>query len=180
MTVLLEKTYADALFQLSVEENSVENTYRELMLVSQIFNENINYLKVLSLPTVSAQEKYKSISDVFSGKISTLVYNFLMVLIDKNRISLINKIADVFNDMYNENNGILEVVATTSKPLNSNLREKLIKKLEAVSSKKITLLEKVDVSILGGIVLSYKNTQIDASVKSKIDNMRAQINSIIA
>lgn len=180
MAVLLEKTYADALFQLSVEENSVEETYKELMFVSQIFRENTDFIKVLSLPTVNVEEKYKSLSEVFSGRISTLVYNFLMVLVDKNRISLIDKISEVFSDIYNDTNGILEVIVTTSKPLNSTLREKLINKLEAISSKKIILNEKIDTSILGGIVLSYKNTQIDASVKSRIDNMRAQIDSIIA
>lgn len=180
MTVLLEKTYADALFQLSVEENAVEETYQELMFISQIFSENTDYIKMLSLPTVNVQDKFKSLSEVFSGRISTLVYNFLMILVDKNRISLIYKIADAFKNTYYEKNGILEVIATTSKPLNSTLKEKLINKLEAISSKKIILIEKVDSSILGGIVLSYKNTQIDASVKSRIDNMRAQIDSIIA
>ena len=43
------------------------------------------------------------------------------------------------------------------------LKQKLISKLELVSSKKIVLVEKTDESILGGIVLSYGNTQIDAT-----------------
>lgn len=180
MTVLLEKTYADALFQLAVEDNSLDETYRELNQISDIFNDNPDYLKVLCVPTVNAQDKLESLSIVFKGKISVLLYNFLGVLIDKNRISLIYKIISEFADKYNDKNGILEVIATTIKPLNPTIREKLIKKLELISSKKITLVEKIDPSILGGIVLNYKNTQIDASVKSKIDNMRAQIDSIIA
>ncbi len=180
MAVLLEKTYADALFQLAVEGNSLDEIYRELNQISDIFIDNYDYLKVLCVPTVNAKDKLESLSKVFEGKISVLIYNFLGVLIDKNRISLINKINSEFIDMYNDKNGILEVIATTIKPLNPTIKEKLIKKLELISSKKITLVEKIDPSILGGIVLSYKNTQIDASVKSRIDNMRAQIDSIIA
>lgn len=180
MAVLLEKTYADALFQLAVEDNYLDEVYRELNQISDIFIDNYDYLKVLCVPTVNAKDKLESLSKVFEGKISVLIYNFLGVLIDKNRISLINKINSEFIDMYNDKNGILEVIATTIKPLNPTIKEKLIKKLELISSKKINLVEKIDPSILGGIVLSYKNTQIDASVKSRIDNMRAQIDSIIA
>lgn len=180
MTVLLEKTYSEALFQLAVEENCLNETYKELITISDIFKDNPDFLKVLSVPTVNVQDKFNLLSKVLESKISVLVYNFLMVLIDKNRISLIHKISDEFIDMYNDKNGILEVSVTTIKPMNATIKEKLIQKLESISSKKITLVEKIDSSILGGIVLSYKNTQIDASVKSKLDSMRAQIDSIIA
>ncbi len=180
MAVLLEKTYADALFQLAVEDNSLDETYKELNQITDIFKDNADYLKVLCVPTVNAKDKLESLSKVFEGKISVFLYNFLGVLIDKNRISLIHKINSEFTDMYNDKNGILEVIVTTINPLNLTIKEKLIKKLELISSKSIILIEIIDPSILGGIVLSYKNTQIDASVKSKLDNIRAQIDSIIA
>ena len=41
------------------------------------------------------------------------------------------------------------------------------------------LHEKLDKSILGGIVLRYGNTQIDSSVKTKLDKIKAQIDSAI-
>ena len=59
------------------------------------------------------------------------------------------------------------------------LREKLINKLSSVSGKSIILHEKQDKTILGGIVLRYGNTEIDSSVKSKLDKIRSQIDSAI-
>ena len=64
-------------------------------------------------------------------------------------------------------------------PMSETLRKKLVAKLENVSGKSIILHEKQDKSILGGIVLRYGNTEIDSSVKSKLDKIKAQIDSAI-
>lgn len=98
----------------------------------------------------------------------------------KNRISYIDKIIESYKELYNDYNGILEITVITSTAMSDTLRKKLVSKLEQVSSKKITLVEKVDKSVLGGIVLNYGNTQIDGSLKSKLDNLRYQIDTTIA
>ena len=64
-------------------------------------------------------------------------------------------------------------------PLSDKLRKKLVDKLQSVSGKTVILHEKLDKSILGGIVLRYANTEIDSSVKTKLDNIKAQIDRII-
>ena len=180
MTGMLEKKYALALFELATEENSLEAICDEVKLLKQILDENSEYIKALSVPTLNFLEKAKSFDEVFKGKLLDTVYNFMMVLIEKNRIKSYSFIADEFVRLYNDKFGIVEITAITAKPLSDELKTKLIEKLEKVSSKRITLIEKVDSTILGGIMLSYNNTQIDASISTKLDAMRSKINSIIA
>lgn len=176
----LEKVYADALFELAVEDNALDTVAEEIEAVSGIMKENADFLKLLSAPTVSDEDKKSMLSKAFEGKISDVVFNFINVLCDNGRIKYLIAISQQFKEMYNEKNGILEVTVTTTIPLSENLRKKLILKLEKISSKKIRLVEKIDTSIMGGIVLKYNNTQIDASVKKRLDTMRQQIDSIIA
>lgn len=180
MAVMLEKKYASALFEIAVEDNTIDDICSEVKTLKTIFSDNMDYLKALSVPTLSFSEKVSSFDEVFKGKLSETIYNTMMVLIDKNRISLFENIADEFIRLYNEKKGIVEITVITAKPLKDALKKKLVAKLTSISSKKITLIEKVDASILGGIMLSYNNTEIDASIKSKLDAMRSQINSIIA
>jgi F-type H+-transporting ATPase subunit delta len=85
----------------------------------------------------------------------------------------------LFKQMYYDKKNILEVTATTTVPMTAALRQKLTDKLEKVSGKSVILHEKLDKSILGGIVLRYGNTQIDSSVKTKLDKIKAQIDSAI-
>jgi F-type H+-transporting ATPase subunit delta len=85
-----------------------------------------------------------------------------------------------FRARYNEKMNILEVTAVTAEPLSARLREKLVDKLGKVTGKKIVLSEKTDKSIIGGIVLRYANTEIDSSVKTRLDKLKAQIDGVIA
>lgn len=176
----LEKVYADALFELAEEQNILDCVAEEMDALSGIFADNEDFVKLLSAPTLQENEKKTMLSKAFEGKICETLFNFINVLCDNGRIKYFNSVAVQFKEMYNEKNGIMEVVAVTTQPLSDTLREKLVDKLVKISGKKIVLVEKIDATIMGGIVLKYNNTQIDASVKSRLDNMRQQIDSIIA
>ena len=47
-------------------------------------------------------------------------------------------------------------------------------------NEKRAALEKVDKSLMGGIVLRYSDTEIDGSVRTKLDDIKAQIDGVIA
>ena len=63
----------------------------------------------------------------------------------------------------------------TSVALKSEQREKLIGKLEEKSGKKVILSEKIDPSILGGIIVEYDNSRIDNSVKGNLEAVAKQL-----
>ncbi len=179
MTGSFEYNYAEALFDLSLENDCLESVYEEFLSVTQIFEENPDFVKFLNLPTVEWEEKEKVILNAFGDKLSEVMFNFLNVTAQKGRTKSMSSIFSEFKNLYNEEMNILEVTATTAIPLSDSLREKLIKKLSAVSGKKIVLKECVDSQIIGGIVLSYNNTEIHASVRDRLEKLKAQINSIV-
>lgn len=176
----LEKVYADALFELAIENNTLDEIYDEMIAVCNVLNKNPDFVKLLGIPTVSNEDKKSLISNCFEGKVCDTVFNFLNVLCDNGRFKYYLSITDEFKALYNDKNGILEVEVITTSSFSDNLKQKLLEKLSKNSGKKIILNEKIDSSIMGGIVLKYNNTQIDASVKARLDNMRQQIDSIIA
>ena len=75
---------------------------------------------------------------------------------------------------------ILEVTVITSQAMSDGIRQKLKDKLGSVSGKTILLDERVDRALLGGIILRYENTEIDSSVKGKLEKLKKQIDSTIA
>lgn len=179
MTGSFEYNYAEALFELSLENDCLESVYEEFLSVTQILNENPDFVKFLNLPTVEWNEKEKIISKAFSDKLGEVMFNFLNVTAQKGRVKGLSLIFSEFKALYNDKMNILEATATTAIPLTDSLRERLIDKLSAVSGKKIVLKERVDSKIIGGIVLSYNNTEIHASVRDKLEKLKAQINSIV-
>ena len=63
----------------------------------------------------------------------------------------------------------------TSIPLKPDLKARLIKKLEQKSGKTVKLNEKVDPSIIGGIILRMGNSQIDNSIKGRLEAVAQQL-----
>ncbi len=176
----LEGNYAEALFELCRERNNLDEVHSEMLWLSDVVEKNDELIRFLYAPTVEQEDKKSVLKNVFENELSKTSFDFLCVVADKRRIKYLSKIIKSFNDLYNEEKNILEVTAITTVPLSDTLREKLIAKLESVSNKTIVLSEKIDTSIIGGIVLEYSNTQIQGSIKHRLDELRARINSVIA
>ncbi len=180
MAKAVERVYADALFELSVEEGTLDVTFEELKALKEIFDENKELVSLLASPVVSEDEKHDIIKNIFEGRVSETTFNFLCVLADKGRAGFFDKIVDAFHSLYNTQKGILDVEVVTSEPLNEALEKKLAAKLEESTGKKVNIRKTVDKSILGGIVVRYENTEIDGSVKKRLADIRKSIDSYIA
>ena len=177
----IENVYGTALFELCDEQGSLDSVYDELSQVTQIIFDGSNeeFVEMLSSPLISFEDKQKALTGVFTGKVSDTVLDVLCVVTQKGRIKCLLAINEQFKQKYYERKNILEVTATTTVPLSEAPKKKLVDKLEKVSGKSVILHEKTDKSILGGIVLRYGNTEIDSSVKTRLDKIKAQIDTII-
>ncbi|MCL2633712.1 MAG: ATP synthase F1 subunit delta [Oscillospiraceae bacterium] len=185
MPASIEKTYADALFSLIKEEKGdvktvFDTTLSELEAVDTVVSGLPDFVKLLSTPTISEKEKLELVEKAFSGKTSQTVYNFLRVLTVKKRMAYFGKIYRSFRAAYNEEFGIAEITVTTSLPLTDPLRESITKRMAEITGKNVSIREKVDKSIIGGIVIDYGNTRLDGSIKTRLTDLKKDIANIIA
>ncbi len=167
MTGDVGKLYAKALFELSIEAEISKEVYGDINECRKLFDDNPDLVKLLNSPVIEREEKHKVIDKIFGTE--GTVHDFICLVTDKNRINYFGKITDNFNKLYYAHNNIAEMTVITSVPLKAEAREKLLKKLEAQSGKKVMLNEQVDPSIIGGVILRMGNSQIDSSVKGKIE-----------
>lgn len=177
----VENVYSTALFQLCDEQGTLDSTYEQLQQVTDIVFDGTQkeFVELLCSPLIQFEDKQKALTGVFGKSVSDTVLDFLCVVTKKGRFGYLPAITREFKQMYFDRKNILEVTATTVRPLSEKLREKLVKKLESVSGKSVILHEKQDKTILGGIMLRYGNTEIDSSVRTKLDKIKAQIDSAI-
>jgi len=171
----ISSVYAQALFELACESDSLENTSIDLLSVTDIFEKNPDFLSLLSLPNISTEEKLDSLKKVFGDDEEDILMNFLCLLTEKNRIGYISEISTDFKRLYNEYNNIEEVTVSTSIPLNESERNKLIVKLQNKLKKRIKLIELIDPSLIGGVRLSYGDTLVDNSIASRISSISREL-----
>lgn len=174
--------YADALFELCKEQGNLTEVYNELTAVRDIVfcKDNEEYAKLLCSKAVSQKDGLNALENVFGGRVSEIAFNFLCVLCEKKRLEFLPDILTHLKARYNEENNILEVLVIVAEPLSDRLKNKLTDKLAKLTGKKISLAQKVDRSVMGGIKIRYDKTEIDATVKTKLEKLRKQIDSVIA
>ena len=85
MAKLVAKVYADALFELGLDNGMLDVLYDEAYAVKDIFLNNNSLRDILESPKLSTPDKKELIKDIFLNKLSSQSYGFLMELIEKNR-----------------------------------------------------------------------------------------------
>jgi|SRR5690554_3195620 len=168
------KEYAIALFDISLEKNIIEIIKDEFIITTKVFSKVKDFVKLLSHPQLSVENKKDIINNVFNDINQTLKH-FLYVLIENSRIVDINAIRDVFIEIYNEYNNVYPVIAKTTIPLTSEQINTLEKKLSIKYRHKIQLENIIDPTIIGGLTLSIKNQVYDYTIKTQIENLKSHI-----
>ena len=179
MIDVIANRYAEALFQLSEEENISKEIYCELHDVVQLVKKNKDLDNVKS-PLVAKNEKIDLIEALFNGKINNNLKNFLKILVEKGRISSLQSIELTFKELLNEKHNILEGTVISAVALTAKKVKELEETLSKKYNKNITLENKVDKSILGGVLVRLGNIQIDGSVKTRLDNIKDQLSQVIS
>ena len=180
MIDIIANRYAEALFQLSEEENITKEIYNELHSVLDIVKSNKDLDNVLKSPLVAKADKVQLIETLFNNKINNNLKNFLKILVEKGRISSLKSIELTFKQLLNDRDNIIEGTVISAIPLTDEKVKELEEKLSKKYNKNVTLENKVDKTILGGVLVRLGNTQIDGSVKTRLDNIKDQLSQVIS
>jgi F-type H+-transporting ATPase subunit delta len=184
MPASVEKIYADALFSLITEENGAKSKAHtdvldELSALDAAFSALPDYIKMLGVPTIAAEDKVRSLSAVFGGKTTRYTYNLLRLMAEKNRMGYFSRMYRQYRLLYNEAFGIAEVTVATPFAMDETTKRKLKLKLEQITGKTVALRERIDAGIIGGIVVDYGSTRYDGSVRTKLEALRQSVANVI-
>ena len=180
MADIVSERYALSLYEVAADEKKEKAYLDELTAVCEAFGREPDFLKMLMTPSIALEDKQKVLRAVFEGRIETYLLNFLMLITEKGRVSLIHSMREAYKEHYYFENGIVEVRAITAKPLSAALAEKLKAKMSAVTGKQVVLETSVDESILGGIVVKLGGEQFDTSLRTRLNEIAARLTNTIA
>ena len=171
--------YGEALYTLALEESITGSLLKELTVLDQCFRENPDFIRLLSSPNLSKQERCTVLDDSFRGKVHPYVLNFLKILTEKGYMKHFSDCCKAFEDHYNLDNGILPVTVITAVALTPEQSAKLSGKLSRITAKQIKLCNKVDPSVLGGVRLDYDGKRLDDTVSHRLDAIRGLLKDTV-
>lgn len=119
---------------------------------------------------------YESAEGKTAGEVKIAVKKFVELLALKGRLSQGKKIIEEFGKIWNEKRGIVEAEAVSANELDNasvKLLENYILKLSGAKS--AIVKERIDKSLLGGVVIRYGDKVIDGSLKMALEELKEKM-----
>ncbi len=167
--------YADSLFDIAKDNNSLDDTEWELKVLAEVIAEDRDFRDYLNTPGISKESKKELVGKIFAGKLSEITMNFLQLLIDKGRQSFLGAIYESFVELNDIAKNRQRVTVVTQSGLDDSLREKIKSEIGKKNGKEIILKEEVDETILGGIKIKIGDFVIDGSLSKGLENIRRNL-----
>ena len=175
LNIQLARKYGTAIFEIANEDNKLEEYGRELADVSQALFAQAELKDFLTNPQIQPEDKKQVLLRLLKDQVSPMMMKFLLLLVDKRRIVLLEAINDCYQELSNKAQGIIVADVTTAYELKAELRSRLSSKLESVTGKKVQLRTHQDQSIIGGVVVKIGDTRIDGSVIGRLQALKAEL-----
>src|SRR3984957_20998732 len=98
--------YSKSLLQLAQEKGVLDAVYADMKGIDSIFENSKDLRLLFKSPIITTDKKLTIVKKLFEGKITGLLYQFMVLLIKKGRESHLHEITESFITQYNAMNGI--------------------------------------------------------------------------
>ena len=169
-------SYAQALFELATEDNSLPKVEEQVVAISKLINGSEEFKDLIKNPTTRLDDLTKVI-EIISEKnnFDNLLKRFLVFLIQKRRFFYLEKILSDFIEVCSKARGEIKAELFSAKELNETDISKIKEELSQNFGAKIQLNYKFDPSLIGGLVLKVGSTMVDNSIKNKLQQIQKQM-----
>ena len=164
----IARVYAEALFEIAQEREQAASVREELSQLAAVVRRCEPWRTFLETPAIRREEKAATIEKVFRGKVSELVMDFLMVVARKNRLGLLDEMAESFVELEDRAAGRVWGKMVTAVELDQHEQVRLAEQVSRALRKTVTLQSRMDPTILGGMVLTVEDTVMDGSVRRRL------------
>ncbi|CAN1342523.1 ATP synthase subunit O, mitochondrial [Linum perenne] len=170
--------YASALYIAAKKANTLDKVESELLDLVQALEKSPTFAQFTKDLSVPADTRVKAINDITEkAKFSETTKTFLVVLAQNGRLRFVDTIAKKFAQLTMADKGIVQATVTTVEPLPASEEKELKEILQEIigQGKKVTLEQKIDASILGGLVVEFSQKVFDMSIKTRAQQMERSL-----
>lgn len=164
--------YAKSLLSLAIEQKMLDAAYDDMKLIDDTCDQNRELQALLRSPVIKGEKKQAVMQAIFGSKLSPITAGFVKLIIQHRREDLLHEIADSFVKQYKayKNIGVAEII--TAAPLKADVKSKIIEVLRKQEGREMEIIEKVDPSLIGGLIVRIGDKQFDGSISRKLNDLK--------
>ena len=168
------RVYAQALLEAALEADAVTRVGRELGDFVAALAASEQLRTVLADPQIDTDAKARVVVGLTRGA-HPLVANALQLLLERGRFAIVEELRARYDELAALQAAILHVEVTSAVRLSSEVSEKIVARVQEATQRRVELAQRVDPGIIGGLVLHMGDIIVDASVRSRIGQLRRRL-----
>ncbi len=172
----LAKVYAQAIVEAADRHQCQSEVVEELThIVEDVLPRVESLTSVLESPRITTSDKTALVSKTFSGRVSTITLNTLLVLANHERLGLLPELVKALRRELDQQAGRREAVFTTANPITPDEQAAILKSVEESLAESLTAHFSVNPDLLGGLVVRIEDTVYDHSVSTSLVSLAERL-----
>lgn len=175
----VEKAYAKALYLVAIEQKDealLDKLQSELTEIEAVLAGSKDLKRALFSPVAGAKEKANIVVEIAKKMgLSTAVTHFMELLAKKQRLAVLEHLAQVFKVVRLEAQGGTMGLVESADVLSPQDVEELAKAFGTRLGKKVAFGTKVDPTLLAGIKVTVNGVTYDGTLRSQLQRLRDRL-----
>lgn len=170
--IKIAKRYAKALLRSINNDLKRAEKYLDFFTaIKELFDEK-KFKKVLVSPAIPADVKASMLNYAIDKVGQDNEFKkFISEVVAANRVDVIPHIETAMHQLVNEAKGVVDATVYSVTPLSNDDLTNLAKQLETMQKRKVILEQKVDKTILGGLIVKVGNSLLDLSLRTRLESL---------
>jgi F-type H+-transporting ATPase subunit delta len=170
------RRYADAAFEIGKADGTLDAWERDLGALREALADD-RLRALVEHPAVPFPEKEKVVRRVVTG-VSREALSLALLMIRRGRPGAIDAMVERFAELVRRERGISLAEVRTALPLDEEQRTAIAERLRALTGDRVEMNEVVDESLIGGVSVRIGDRLYDASVRSRLERLRARLTAV--
>jgi F-type H+-transporting ATPase subunit delta len=170
------RRYAEAAFDIGRADRTLDAWERDLLKLRDALA--VDELRTLvEHPAVAYADKERVVREVV-GDVLPEALNLVLLMVRRGRPRAIGRMVEHFRELLRRDRGISLAEVRTALPLEESQRVSVMDRLHELTGDEIEINEVVDESLIGGITVRIGDRLYDASVRSRLERLRARLTAV--
>jgi len=166
----IARPYARAVYELAKEKDSFDKWTDMMTFLSAVVQDE-SMIEALDSPKMTEAQKADLLEAVSEGQLDDQGKNFINVLSENDRLSLIPEICTLYEAYRDEDKGVIEAEVISAQALSKDDEKKLAAALNKRLGCEVKIVSKVDESLLGGAIIHAGDLVIDGSIQGRLGEL---------
>ena len=170
------RRYAEAAFEIASADRSIDDWERDLERLQMVL-EDPELRVLVEHPAVAYADKERVLRRV-AGDVRPEAASLVLLMVRRGRPRAIARMVEHFRALVRRHRGIALAEVRTALPLEESQRTAVTDRLHELTGDEIEITEMVDESLIGGITVRIGDQLYDASVRSRLERLRARLTAV--